>query len=124
VLVGSDYGGRRQVTARECGRASVLVPALAAGFPLRLLLTLPGGTRIRGEHRSAGRRAHLRSGLPRRSNQDVLLYCGRVVIVKPGRLGPARCESNRSIPGEVATLRPRHLRAGGIYRGRKAVIDW
>jgi hypothetical protein len=86
VLVGSDHGGRGQVTARERGRASVLVPALDAGFPLRLLLPLPGGTRIGGEHRPAGRRSHLRSCLPRRSNQDVLLHGGRVVIVKPGRL--------------------------------------
>jgi hypothetical protein len=86
VLVGSNHGGWGQVTARECGRASVLVPALDAGFLLRLLLPLPSGTRIGGEHRPAGRRPNLRSGLPRRSNQDVLLHSGQVVIVKPGRL--------------------------------------
>jgi hypothetical protein len=86
VLVGSNHGGWGQVTARECGRASVLVPALDAGFPLRLLLPLPSGTWIGGDHRAAGRRPHLRSGLSWRSNQDVLLHSGHVVIVKPGRL--------------------------------------
>jgi hypothetical protein len=85
MLVGSDHGGRGQVAARECGRASVLVPAFDAGFPLRLLPPFPGGTRIGSKHRSADRRSHLRSGLPGRSDQYVLLHGGHVVIVKPGR---------------------------------------
>ena len=86
VLVGGDHRGRGKVTACERGRAGVLVPAFDAGFPLCLLLPLPGGTRIGGEYRPPGRRSHLRGGLSGCSNQDVLLHSGRVVIVKPDRL--------------------------------------
>jgi hypothetical protein len=86
VLVGGNHRGRGQVSARERGRSGVLVPALDAGFPLRLLLPLPGSTRIGGQHCPAGRRSHLRGGLSRGSNQDVLLHGCRVVIVEPGSL--------------------------------------
>jgi hypothetical protein len=86
VLVRGDHRGRGQVTAGERGSAGVLVPPFDAGFALRLLLPLPGGTRIGGQHRPAGRRAQLRGGLPRRPNQDVSFHGGRVVIVEPGGL--------------------------------------
>ncbi len=106
VLVSGDHGSRGQVSARECRGAAVLVPTLHAGFPLRLLLSLPGGARIGGEYRSAGQRSHLRRGLPRRSNQDVSFHLGRVVIVEPGHL-----VGNDGHPGQVD--HPGSQRPGG-----------
>jgi hypothetical protein len=106
VLVSGDHLSRGQVTARECRRSGMLVPALHAGFPLRLLLPLPGSTRIGGENRPAGRRSHLRGGLPRRSNQDVSFHVGRVVIAEPGRL-----VGNNGHPGQID--HPGSQRSGG-----------
>jgi hypothetical protein len=86
VFVGGDHFGWGQVAARECRRARVLIPALHTSFLPRPLLPSPSGARVGGKHGPAGSRPQLRSGLPRRANQDVAFDRGSVVIVEPGRL--------------------------------------